>query len=148
MAHLVLPGQTFLERWGDAFPQRGVYSLVQPVMAPVYPVKAAEDTLLSVAQGLGVGAFKATPTYRDYLQHFRHECARAGIHAFHGHRHFYAQDRHQELTGWACPARGGPTSKQLTPEQKARFEELLKHPLHRQDQQHRSAPDNRVQTNL
>jgi anaerobic selenocysteine-containing dehydrogenase/Fe-S-cluster-containing dehydrogenase component len=68
MAHLVLPGQTFLERWGDAFPQRGVYSLVQPVMAPVYPVKAAEDTLLSVAQGLGVGAFKATPTYRDYLR--------------------------------------------------------------------------------
>jgi hypothetical protein len=24
-------------------------------------------------------------TYRDYLQHFRYECARVGIHAFHGH---------------------------------------------------------------
>jgi hypothetical protein len=58
-------------------------------------------------------------TYRDYLQHFRTECARIGIHAFHGHRHFYAQMRYQELTGRECPVRGGPTSKQLTPKQKA-----------------------------
>ena len=40
-------------------------------------------------------------------------------HAFHGHRHFYAQARYKELTGWECPARGGPRSKQLTPKQKA-----------------------------
>jgi molybdopterin-containing oxidoreductase family iron-sulfur binding subunit len=68
LAHLVLPGQTFLERWGDAFPQKGVHSLVQPVMAPVYPVKAAEDTLLAVAKALGVAAFNTTPSYRDYLR--------------------------------------------------------------------------------
>ncbi|MFI5400666.1 MAG: molybdopterin-dependent oxidoreductase [SAR324 cluster bacterium] len=68
LAHLVLPGLSFLERWGDAFPQRGVYSLVQPVMAPVFPVKAAEDTLLDAAHALGIPAFKATPTYRDYLR--------------------------------------------------------------------------------
>ncbi|CAG1006433.1 hypothetical protein BURK1_03296 [Burkholderiales bacterium] len=58
-------------------------------------------------------------TYVDYLKHFRYECERIGIHAFHGHRHFYAQARYKELTGWECPARGGPTSKQLTREQKA-----------------------------
>ena len=57
-------------------------------------------------------------TYRDYLEHFRYECGRVGIHAFHGHRHLYAQTRYQELTGWACPARGGPRSRQLTPQQK------------------------------
>ena len=57
-------------------------------------------------------------TYVDYLKHFRYECERIGIHAFHGHRHFYAQARYKELTGWECPARGGPTSKQLTREQK------------------------------
>jgi molybdopterin-containing oxidoreductase family iron-sulfur binding subunit len=68
LAHLVLPGQTFLERWGDAFPQKGVYSLVQPVMASVYPVKAAEDTLLAVAGRLGRTAFAETPSYRDYLR--------------------------------------------------------------------------------
>jgi hypothetical protein len=27
--------------------------------------------------------------------------------------------RYQELTGWECRARGGPTAKQLTPKQKA-----------------------------
>lgn len=26
--------------------------------------------------------------------------------------------RYAQLTGWSCPAAGGPTSKQLTPEQK------------------------------
>ena len=67
-AHLVLPGLTFLERWGDAFPQTGVYGLMQPVMAPVFPVKAAEDTLLSVATTLSLAGLKDTPTYQDYLK--------------------------------------------------------------------------------
>ena len=68
MAHLVLPGQSSLERWGDAFPQKGVFSLVQPVMASIYPVKSAEDTLLSLAAKAGVDAFSSTPAYRDYLR--------------------------------------------------------------------------------
>ncbi|MEE8434042.1 MAG: 4Fe-4S dicluster domain-containing protein [bacterium] len=68
-AHLIMPGQSFLERWGDAFPQDGVSSLVQPVMASIYPgIKAAEDTLLSVAKTLGLKAFKGIDTYRDYLR--------------------------------------------------------------------------------
>jgi site-specific recombinase XerC len=50
-------------------------------------------------------------TYAAHLQHFRYECERVGIHGVHGHRHFYAQARYQDLTGWACPARGGPTRK-------------------------------------
>jgi hypothetical protein len=58
-------------------------------------------------------------TYVAYLKHFRYECERISIHAFHGHRHFYAQARYKELTGQECPARGGPTSKQLTAKQKA-----------------------------
>ena len=37
----------------------------------------------------------------------------------HGIRHYYAQARYEQLTSWACPARGGPTSKQLSAEQKA-----------------------------
>jgi transcriptional regulator of acetoin/glycerol metabolism len=43
----------------------------------------------------------------------------AGIQHVHGHRHQYAQERYRALTGWACPAQGGPTSRQLTPEQRA-----------------------------
>ena len=81
-----------------------------------------ERQLLDEAKALAKGKSLVAPgytTYRDYLQHFRAECARVGIHAFHGHRHYYAQARYKELTGWECPARAGPMSKQLTPKQKA-----------------------------
>jgi len=37
----------------------------------------------------------------------------------HGHRHAYAQRRYFALTGWLCPAAGGPRSKDLTTAQKA-----------------------------
>jgi hypothetical protein len=59
-----------------------------------------------------------TKTYIQQLRRFTTQCAAAGIHHVHGHRHQYAQVRYQELTGWACPAKGGPTSDQLSPEQK------------------------------
>ena len=36
----------------------------------------------------------------------------------HGLRHHYAQARYAELTGWKAPAAGGPTSTQLSPEDK------------------------------
>jgi len=43
---------------------------------------------------------------------------RAGLSNMHGLRHAYAQNRYAELTGWECPAVGGPDSKALTPEQR------------------------------
>jgi len=36
----------------------------------------------------------------------------------HGLRYAYAQNRHEELTGWSCPTAGGPVTKDLTPEQR------------------------------
>ena len=87
------------------------------------PIRTQEQRqLLDEAKALAKGKSLVAPgyaTYRDYLQHFRYECGRVGIHAFHGHRHRYAQERYQGLTSWECPARGGPTAKQLTPKQKA-----------------------------
>jgi integrase-like protein len=56
--------------------------------------------------------------YVDQLRRFEYQCANAGIHHVHGHRHAYAQDRYRELTGWNAPAAGGPTSRQLTSAQK------------------------------
>jgi hypothetical protein len=56
--------------------------------------------------------------YIDQLKRFEAQCAKVGIHHVHGLRHHYAQDRYRELTGWECPANGGPKSKELTPEQK------------------------------
>ena len=57
-------------------------------------------------------------TYKQQLNRFKAQCMAAGIQHVHGHRHQYAQQRYQELTGWACPAQGGPTWKQLSREQK------------------------------
>ena len=36
----------------------------------------------------------------------------------HGLRHAYAQALYQELTGWLCPAAGGPSIKMLSQEQR------------------------------
>lgn len=56
--------------------------------------------------------------YVVQLKRFETQCNKVGIHHVHGLRHHYAQERYRELTGWECPANGGPKSKQLTPEQK------------------------------
>lgn len=56
--------------------------------------------------------------YKQQMERFKAQCQDAGIRHVHGHRHQYAQDRYQELTGWLSPAQGGPTFRQLTPEQK------------------------------
>ena len=57
--------------------------------------------------------------YVDQLHRFEYQCDRAGIHHVHGHRHAYAQGRYREITGWNAPAAGGPSSRSLTPAQKA-----------------------------
>ena len=58
-------------------------------------------------------------SYKQRLKQYENATARAGMSKLHGLRHEYAQARYEELTGWASPAKGGPTSKNLTPEQKA-----------------------------
>lgn len=87
------------------------------------PIRNAEQRqLLEEAKTLAKGKSLIAPgyaTYRSYLKHFCYHCDRVGIHAFHGHRHGYAQARYQELTGWACPARGGPRSREFSPERRA-----------------------------
>lgn len=82
---------------------------------------ASQRELLEEAKRLA-GSGSLIPkdmTYVEQLERFRAQCQTAGIHHVHGHRHHYAQERYREITGWSCPARGGPTSKQLTAEQKA-----------------------------
>jgi integrase len=44
----------------------------------------------------------------------------AGIKNPHGLRHAYAQRRYEELTGWKAPVAGGPASKSLSSDQRAR----------------------------
>ena len=56
MADLVLPSHTYLESWGDDFPEPGVGfpvgSVSQPVVSPLYNTKATGDIILELAHRL------------------------------------------------------------------------------------------------
>lgn len=60
----------------------------------------------------------AEMSYRDQLNRFKAQTARAGIDRVHGLRHAYAQRRYEQITGWKAPAAGGPASKELSAAQK------------------------------
>ena len=56
------------------------------------------------------------PSGRSYVEQvklYERQTAAAGLHKLHGLRHAYAQERYKELTGWAAPAAGGPSSAEL-----------------------------------
>jgi integrase len=76
--------------------------------------------VLNQAKALaGAGSLiPAEMNYRDQLNRFKAQTARAGIDHVHGLRHAYAQARYEALTGWKAPVAGGPSSTQLSPEQK------------------------------
>lgn len=59
-------------------------------------------------------------SYVQRLKQYEYATNRAGFSRLHGLRHEFAQRRFAELAGFECPAKGGPTAKELTPEQKAR----------------------------
>ena len=61
--HAVCPDHHFLEAWGDAQPVEGHYSLAQPLIAPLFETRAAQESLLRWA---GV----AQPNYYEYLREF------------------------------------------------------------------------------
>ena len=59
-------------------------------------------------------------TYKQQKKLYENQTKAAGFKHPHGLRHAYAQQRYKELTGWDCPKAGGPISKKLTREQKAK----------------------------
>lgn len=58
--------------------------------------------------------------YHQALKSYENQLIKAGISNAHGYRHAYAQWRYKALTGWSCPAAGGPTVDTMTPAQAAR----------------------------
>ncbi len=62
------------------------------------------------------------PVGKNYIQQrwcYDKQVQAAGISNPHGLRHAYAQRRYKELTGWDPPINGGPSTKQLSANQKA-----------------------------
>lgn len=71
------------------------------------------------AKLMGGGALiRRDRNYVQQLRSYERETIRVGLDKNHGLRHTYAQQRFQELTGFKCPAVGGPTSKELSLAQK------------------------------
>ncbi len=72
MADLILPSHTYLESWGDDFPEPGVGfsvgAISQPVVSPLYNSKATGDIVLGLAQALGLGAALPWASMEEYLQ--------------------------------------------------------------------------------
>lgn len=58
---LVAPTHHYLESWGDAEPKRGVYSLLQPTISPLFDTRQASQTLL-------VWADAAKGDYVDFVK--------------------------------------------------------------------------------
>ncbi len=69
LCDLLLPQHHPLERWDDLRPRAGVYSLMQPVMEPVFNTLPAGDLLLQTARKVGGPLARFTaPTFKDHLQ--------------------------------------------------------------------------------
>ncbi|MEZ5574072.1 MAG: integrase domain-containing protein [Halioglobus sp.] len=83
----------------------------------VVPVLTQEQrAVLNHAHRL-VGAGSLIPPQKTYIQQLRtyeRHTTQAGLSKLHGLRHAYAQSRYQQLTGWTCPAAGGPAANSLS----------------------------------
>jgi len=90
--------------------------------ARTVPIRNDEQRqLLEEVKTLTKGGALIPPTlnYVEHLHRYERQLRNAGMKKLHGLRHAYAQQRYFEFTGWKAPVAGGPTSKELTPEQLA-----------------------------
>jgi hypothetical protein len=90
--------------------------------ARVVPITNSEQRdLLNEVQAFAKGGSLIPPElkYVQQLRRYEGQTRRAGLRKLHGLRHGYAQRRFQVLTGFACPAQGGPISQDLTSDQRA-----------------------------
>ena len=72
LADLILPSHTYLESWGDDFPEPGVGfttgAVSQPVVSPLYNTRATGDIILDLAQQLGFSAAIPWSSMEDLLK--------------------------------------------------------------------------------
>jgi len=60
LVQVVAPDHHFLESWNDFNPKKGLYSLAQPTISPLFKTRQAQDSFLTWAG--------STTPYYDYLQ--------------------------------------------------------------------------------
>ena len=73
LADLILPSSTYLESWGDDFPEPGVGFAVgavsQPVVSPLYNTKETGDIILALAERMGASSTLPWATMEEYLKY-------------------------------------------------------------------------------
>ncbi len=69
VAHLVAPDHHPMENWGDAELRRGVFSIQQPTIRPLYKTRAFQDSLMVWAKGSGK-ALSREENWHDYLKSY------------------------------------------------------------------------------
>ncbi|MPZ77377.1 MAG: molybdopterin-dependent oxidoreductase [Deltaproteobacteria bacterium] len=69
-ADVILPMHDPLESWGDYSPRQGVYSLMQPVMRPIFSTRSLGDTLVALAKKVDskMAGQLPWPSFYDYLR--------------------------------------------------------------------------------
>ena len=78
LAHYILPDHHDLEKWSDWEFQKGVLSIQQPTIRPLYKTRAFENALMEWAKGVGKSSFlKGTDSWYGYLR--KNVAASAGI---------------------------------------------------------------------
>jgi len=65
----ILPDTHPLESWGDAEPQKNLFSLIQPTIRPIYDTRSFQDSLLSLNRGgLGIGRLSQFKDFHEFVQ--------------------------------------------------------------------------------
>ena len=70
-ADYVLPDHHYLENWGDAHPRNGIYSIQQPVIAPLFSSRAFQDSLLIWAKKSGLARTQMLSQSSDWHQYLQ-----------------------------------------------------------------------------
>jgi MoCo/4Fe-4S cofactor protein with predicted Tat translocation signal len=70
LANYVAPDHHHLENWGDSEVQKGVYSIQQPTIRPLYDTRSLELSLISWAYQLEMGpkSLRDADSWMDYLK--------------------------------------------------------------------------------
>jgi len=65
----IAPTSHFLESWGDAEPQKGLYSLFQPTIQPIFETRSTEELLLAISKLSNKGPLAGSEiSWHDYLK--------------------------------------------------------------------------------
>ena len=86
---------------------------------------AAQRAVLERAHGVA-GTGSLIPRESNYVRQmgrFARESSKVGLGKSHGLRHAYGQRRFEEIAGFPCPAKGGPTRAEMSREERVRDEQ-------------------------